>query len=179
MMAEYIERESLIREIISNMASFIGTPDEVQKHDEQCNYAISCIEDALSADVVPMRYGQWIYHDDGVFTCSECGNAESSDSCYCSYCGAKMDGGIAMNERQILGRVISFYGSEIQRVISLRSGADRPHIAEEIADVQIMLEQMMMLYECHEDVSVWRHKKVNRLLERLIHDGGIENINDE
>lgn len=193
MMAEYIERESLIREIISNMASFIGTPDEVQKHDEQCNYAISCIEDALSADVVPMRYGQWIYHDDGVFTCSECGNAESSDSCYCSYCGAKMDGGIAMNERQILGRAISFYGSEIQRVIaieelselqkelckSLRSGADRPHIAEEIADVQIMLEQMMMLYECHEDVSVWRHKKVNRLLERLIHDGGIENINDE
>lgn len=98
-----------------------------------------------------------------------------------------------MNERQIFGRAISFYGSEIQRVIaieelselqkelckSLRSGADRPHIAEEIADVQIMLEQMMMLYECHEDVSVWRHKKVNRLLKRLVHDGGIENINDE
>ena len=59
-----------------------------------------------------------------------------------------------MDERQILGRAISFYGSEIQRVIaieelselqkelckSLRTGADRPHIAEEIADVQIMAD---------------------------------------
>ena len=92
-----------------------------------------------------------------------------------------------MNERQILGRAISFYGSEMQRVIaieelselqkelckSLRLGADRPHIAEEIADVQIMLEQMMMLYECHEDVAIWRDRKVSRLYERLIRDGGI------
>lgn len=37
-------------------------------------------------------HGHWIYHDDGVITCSECGNAESSDSYYCRYCGAKMDG---------------------------------------------------------------------------------------
>lgn len=46
-----------------------------------------------AADVTPVRYGQWIYHDDGVFTCSECGNAESNDSYYCRYCGAKMDKG--------------------------------------------------------------------------------------
>lgn len=92
-----------------------------------------------------------------------------------------------MDEKKILGTALSFYGCEIQRVIaieelselqkelckSLRSGADRLHIAEEIADVQIVLEQMMMLYECHEDVSIWRHKKVNRLYERLIHDGCI------
>ena len=26
-----------------------------------------------------------------VVTCSECGNAESSESYYCRYCGAKMD----------------------------------------------------------------------------------------
>ena len=65
--------------------------------------------------------------------------------------------------------------SELQKELckSLRSGADRPHIAEEIADVQIMLEEMMMLYECREDVSIWRRKKVNRLYERLVRDGGI------
>ena len=65
--------------------------------------------------------------------------------------------------------------SELQKELckSLRSGADRPHIAEEIADVQIMLEQMMMLYECHEDVAIWRSKKVERLYERLIRDGGM------
>ena len=66
-----------------------------------------------------------------------------------------------MDEKKILGTALSFYGCEIQQVIaieelselqkelckSLRSGADRPHISEEIADVQIMLEQMMLLYE--------------------------------
>ena len=92
-----------------------------------------------------------------------------------------------MDERKILGRAISFYGSEIQMVVaveelselqkelckSLRQESDVQHIAEEIADVQIMLEQMMMLYECHEDVVIWRSKKVERLYERLIRDGGM------
>ena len=36
-------------------------------------------------------HGRWVHHDDGVVTCSECGNAESSESYYCRYCGAKMD----------------------------------------------------------------------------------------
>ena len=90
-----------------------------------------------------------------------------------------------MDERQILGRAISFYGSEIQRVIaieelselqkelckSLRGQTDRQHIAEEIADVQIMLEQMMILYELHYDVVAWRWKKVDRLRNQLARDG--------
>ena len=42
------------------------------------------------ADVVPVRHGRWIKHDDGVFTCSECENAESNESYFCRYCGAKM-----------------------------------------------------------------------------------------
>ena len=90
-----------------------------------------------------------------------------------------------MNERQILGRAVSFYGSEIQRVVaieelselqkelckSLRGQTDRQHIAEEIADVQIMLEQMMILYELHYNVAAWRWKKVDRLRDRLARDG--------
>ena len=44
------------------------------------------------ADVAPVRHGRWVKHDDGVLTCSECGNAESIDSYFCGYCGAKMDG---------------------------------------------------------------------------------------
>ena len=50
------------------------------------------IEILPAADVTEVRHGRWIYHDDGVFTCSECGNAESNDSYYCRLCGAKMDG---------------------------------------------------------------------------------------
>lgn len=44
-----------------------------------------------AADVAPVRHGRWIKHEDGVFTCSECGNAESNESYFCRYCGAKMD----------------------------------------------------------------------------------------
>ena len=47
-----------------------------------------------AADVAEVVHGRWILHDDGVFTCSECGNAESNDSYYCRLCGAKMDGGV-------------------------------------------------------------------------------------
>lgn len=61
--------------------------------------ALSCIVEGKEvnpvhpADVAPVVNGRWIYHDDdGVITCSKCGNAESSDSYYCRYCGAKMDG---------------------------------------------------------------------------------------
>ena len=101
-MAEYIERESLVRQIICNMTGFIGAPDDVQKHDEQCNYAINMIEDALIADVAPVVHGRWInaYPDiepNPLFMygiCSNCGFEQSlSDKLnYCPNCGAKMDG---------------------------------------------------------------------------------------
>lgn len=51
------------------------------------------IREMPAADVAEVVHGRWILHDDGVFTCSECGNAESNDSYYCRLCGAKMDGG--------------------------------------------------------------------------------------
>lgn len=50
------------------------------------------IKNMPAADVAEVRHGRWIHHEDGVFTCSECGNAESNDSYYCRLCGAKMDG---------------------------------------------------------------------------------------
>lgn len=90
-----------------------------------------------------------------------------------------------MKEKEVLEAALSAYGSEIQRVVaieelselqkelckSLRGQTDRQHIAEEIADVQIMLEQMMILYELHYDVVAWRRKKVDRLRNRLARDG--------
>ncbi len=90
-----------------------------------------------------------------------------------------------MKEKEVLEAALSAYGSEIQRVVaieelselqkelckSLRGQTDTQHIAEEIADVQIMLEQMMILYELHYDVVAWRWKKVDRLRNRLARDG--------
>lgn len=95
-MAEYIEREALVRQIICNMAEFIGAPDDVQKHDEQCNYAISMIENTPAANVAPVVHGRWNIMD-GYKTrvvCSECGwDAPEYGKfySYCPNCGAKMD----------------------------------------------------------------------------------------
>ena len=62
-MTEYIEREALVRQIICNMAEFVGAPDEVQRHDEYCNYAINIIEDAPAADIEKMSDGYHTFAD--------------------------------------------------------------------------------------------------------------------
>lgn len=62
-MAEYIEREALVRHIICNMAEFVGLPDEVQRHDEYCNYAINIIEDEPAADIEKMSDGYHTFAD--------------------------------------------------------------------------------------------------------------------
>ena len=40
-------------------------------------------------------------------------------------------------------------------------------IAEEIADVQIMLEQMIILHDCREAVEEWKFAKLFRLKELM------------
>ena len=80
-MAEYIERETAI-------AWFMPYAHAGESID--ADVVISDIKGMKAADVAPVMYGRWIKHDDGVFTCSECGNAESNESHFCRYCGAKM-----------------------------------------------------------------------------------------
>ena len=86
-MDEYIERESAIRRI-RELAAITGFENPAVAIDS----AIAVIERTKTEDVAPVRHGRWIKHEDGVFTCSECGNAESNESYFCRYCGAKMDG---------------------------------------------------------------------------------------
>lgn len=94
-MAECIEREALIEKLRT-----MPIPKQAGRANtwlDNCaagvNAAIWEVASFPAADVAPVVHGRWVYHDDGVITCSECGNAESSDSYYCRYCGAKMDGG--------------------------------------------------------------------------------------
>lgn len=98
-MSKYIDREELIRDIISDMALFMGTLDDVQKHDEQCNRAISHIESATGADVVPVVHGRWVHLGGDEWCCSACGFVIATEGSwdkptkkYCEDCGAKMDG---------------------------------------------------------------------------------------
>ena len=91
-MGECIEREALQAALVRKRCGIAN-----QRYTEGWNDCLLWVKSMVSkfpaADVAPVVHGQWLYHDDGVITCSECGNAESSDSYYCRYCGAKMDGG--------------------------------------------------------------------------------------
>lgn len=84
-------------------------------------------------------------------------------------------------ESEVLQRALDTYGSRAQVVMVfeevselqkelckyLRGLGSFEHIAEEIADVEIMLEQMKMLFFCANDVREVRKRKVERLKERL------------
>ena len=86
-----------------------------------------------------------------------------------------------IDESEVLQRALDTYGSLPQIVMIFEEmselqkelckylcGKYSPeNIAEEIADVEIMLEQMMMLFCCADDVRDWRRRKVARLKKRL------------
>ena len=88
MIAEYLDRSSLVARMKYHEEH---TTEESGEH-YAYSVALREIRNAPAADVAVVRHGRWIHHEDGVFTCSECGNAESNDSYYCRLCGAKMDG---------------------------------------------------------------------------------------
>ena len=60
-------------------------------------------------------------------------------------------------------------GSELQKEIcKLWRGRDNIQaIAEEVADVGIMLDQLKLILDITEDVQQFREKKITRLKERL------------
>lgn len=41
------------------------------------------------------------------------------------------------------------------------------HLAEEIADVEIMLNQLVMIFSCPKEVMMWKCNKINRLRKRI------------
>ncbi len=99
-MAEYIEREALIKHL-----TFAGA---------MCGWRLYLIKDEPAADVRPERHGVWIdtgkqnvWGDDvpvTLFQCSACmGHTMTRENqigkyCYCPRCGAKMDGKEPENE---------------------------------------------------------------------------------
>ena len=85
------------------------------------------------------------------------------------------------DKKTIYVRAINSYGTGMQKVVAieelselqkeickdLRGHDNRDAITEEIADVEIMLEQLKLIYGCIDEVSVIKHQKLNRLSGRL------------
>lgn len=94
-----------------------------------------------------------------------------------------------MTSKEIMQKAINTYGVENQMIKTVeelselsqalckflsksKTESDRfivDNICEEIADVEIMLEQckMMFKFKCDKDVSEWKQDKVKRLERRL------------
>lgn len=90
-MAEYIEREAAIKELMND------APEQVGYSREDASDFIRYID---AADVAPVRHGHWI--DKGEYgVCTECGGRSGTQydgvepiplmTQFCPNCGAKMD----------------------------------------------------------------------------------------
>lgn len=85
-----------------------------------------------------------------------------------------------MEENEIFETAINVYGvisqenmaieecAELIQAINKKHRGMEHNIPEEIADVEIMLEQLKIANECHEEVEAIRKEKVDRLYNNLI-----------
>lgn len=95
------------------------------------------------------------------------------------------------NTIKILRRAIKKYGELIQTIVAIeecaelqkeltkasRGKLDAGHLAEEMADVQIMLWQLCCIFNVGGQMAEWITKKIERLNERMeaAETGGREN----
>lgn len=93
-MAEYIEREALMRKIkeihCAECDSYHGVRCRACWVDDTLNY----IDSEPAADVAPVRHGRWLCVDtdtEQFFLCNRCKKKEYWESNYCPNCGCKMD----------------------------------------------------------------------------------------
>lgn len=100
-MAEYIEREALLKEIderISNLAFCSPYQNETHVVIEGMERARDSVEDAPAADVAPVVHGRWARYPNTTLTRRFCSCCEWDGSewvqfyAYCPRCGARMDG---------------------------------------------------------------------------------------
>ena len=86
-----------------------------------------------------------------------------------------------MKREEIFRSAIAQYGKTAQMVVAmeemaeltkelsknLRTGDNEDAIAEEIADVRIMLEQLEIMFDCAGAAAAYKAAKVERLRKRL------------
>ena len=66
-----------------------------------------------------------------------------------------------------LSRAISRILTELSSGDGFTTKESEENLYEELADVSIMVEQMIMMFDCMDEVVVWQTKKLKRLKERL------------
>lgn len=89
--------------------------------------------------------------------------------------------------QRVIREAIKIYGEDMQKNVAIeemseltkeickekRGLSSKLQMAEEIADVEIMLEQLKVMYDMHEQVDDFKARKIFRLASRLGMDGTI------
>lgn len=87
-----------------------------------------------------------------------------------------------MDYTETLCAAIAVFGREMQQIVAmeelgeliqeiskqLRGKGDPEHMAEEIADVRIMLDQLVIMNDLFKKVDEYREAKTSRLLESIL-----------
>lgn len=90
-----------------------------------------------------------------------------------------------MSEEDIYRLAISTWGCEEQTNMAIEEMAEliqainktrrypdsakaRDNLAEEIADVAIVLEQLILIYDCSDKAFTWKERKLKRIAEHLM-----------
>ena len=90
-----------------------------------------------------------------------------------------------MDYTETLCAAIAIFGMEMQQIVAmeelgeliqeiskqLRGKGDPEHLAEEIADVRIMLDQLVLMHNLFRKVDEYQDKKIIRLRERVFQEG--------
>jgi hypothetical protein len=91
-----------------------------------------------------------------------------------------------MNKEEIYQKAIEVFGIPMQLIMAieemseltkeiikdLRGKRNFAHISEEIADIEIMLEQLKIIYKNADDVNIYKHDKLYRLMNTLEKERG-------
>lgn len=113
-----------------------------------------------------------------------CNWEPKTDTSTCIVCGYTPPKEKSMDAHKICRAALEVFGAEAQITMVFEEMAElqdvlckflrgrvdedtRTHIAEEIADVDIMLQQMVMLFDCAGQVDKFRRYKLERLAERI------------
>jgi hypothetical protein len=86
-----------------------------------------------------------------------------------------------LHDNAICQAALETFGKELQVTMAIeemseltkelcknsRGQESTPHIAEEIADVEIMLQQLVILFDCKETVDKYRQYKLDRMAGRI------------
>lgn len=105
--------------------------------------------------------------------------------CFAGKFKIKSGNEIPMEERQkIYSKAIEVWGRDLQMVVAveelsecqkeickmIRGNENTLHLAEEIADAAVMLEQITLMFDIRQEVCSYMDAKIKRLAERVNHN---------